>query len=81
MTPYQRMLDWCQQMAAPPTIIPGQRTITHQPLGDAGERERGTIDNPDFKDQDWLGDNPQQVIELMDDYLGKVPEEVYQFVE
>lgn len=63
------------------TIIAGQRTITHQPTGAPGERERGTIDNEAFKNSDWLGDNPQQVIELMDDLLGPIPERDYRIVE
>lgn len=86
-SPYQRMLDWCTQQhlarvqAGAATVIEGTRTITHQPHGEAGERERGTIANEDFAGQDWLGDNVQQVIDLMDDSLGKVPDEAYNIVE
>lgn len=80
-TAYQRMLDWCQVMTAPATVIPGTRTITHCPLGKPGEREQGTIDHPDFAGQDWLGDNPQQVFDLMEDQLGAVGESGYTLVE
>ena len=68
-------------MSEIPTIIEGQRIITHQPLGKDGEREKGTIDADGFREQDWLGDNVQQVIDLMDDSLGKIPEAAYQIVE
>jgi len=79
-TAYQRMLDWCQA-ATQQTVIPGTRTITHCPTGKPGERERGVIDNPDFAGQDWLGDNVQQCIDLMDDALGKIPEDSYRIEE
>jgi hypothetical protein len=84
---YQRMLQWCSAQARPlamadqKTIIEGQRTVTHMPLGAPGARERGTIDNEAFKDADWLGDNVQQVIELMDGLLGPVDPDSYQIVE
>jgi hypothetical protein len=78
---YQRMLDWCHAAATQQTVIPGTRTITHMSTGKPGEREKGTIDNPDFAGQDWLGDNVQQVIDLMDDSLGAIPEGDYRIVE
>lgn len=68
-------------MAGPQTIIEGQRTITHQPTGKDGERERGTIDNPAFENTDWLGGTVQEVIELMDDLLGPIAADDYHIVE
>lgn len=84
---YQRLLDWCAQAArnrgltVQATVIEGTRTITHQPLGAPGERERGTIDNKAFDGEQWLGDNVGQVIAQMDDQLGPVPEDAYQICE
>lgn len=63
------------------TVIPGQRTITHDPLGTAGERERGEIENSDFDGQYWLGANVGQVIDLMNDLLGSVGDEAYRIIE
>ena len=68
-------------LAAPLTVIEGTRTITHQPLGKPGERERGTITNEAFKNTDWLGDNVGQVIDLMDASLGTIPADDYRIVE
>lgn len=84
---YQRMLDWCRLTGTvvgdylPATVIEGTRTITHQPTGKPGERERGTIDADGFREQDWLGDNVGQVIDLMNDSLGAVDDEKYVIVE
>ncbi len=79
-TAYQRMLDWCQ-VATQQTVIEGTRTITHDPLGAPGERERGEIDAEGFDGQEWLGDNVGQVIDLMNDSLGGVDDEAYRIVE
>ena len=79
-TAYQRMLDWGQG-ATSQTVIEGTRTITHDPLGAEGERERGEIDAEGFDGQEWLGDHVGQVIDLMNDSLGAVDDEVYRIVE
>ncbi len=79
-TAYQRMLDWCQGVTSQ-TVIQGTRTITHDPLGADGERERGEIDAEGFDGQEWLGDNVGQVIDLMNDSLGAVDDEAYRIVE
>ncbi len=76
-TAYARMVRWCQAQ----TVIEGTRTITHDPLGAPGERERGEIDAEGFDGQEWLGDNVGQVIERMDDSLGAIPEAQYRIVE
>ncbi len=74
---YVRMVRWCQAQ----TVIEGTRTITHDPLGAEGERERGEIDAEGFDGQEWLGDNVGQVIDLMNDSLGAVDDEAYRIVE
>ncbi len=76
-TAYARMVRWCQAQ----TVIEGTRTITHDPLGAPGERERGDIDAEGFDGQEWLGDNVGQVIDAMNSDLGPVDDEAYRIVE
>lgn len=56
------LVERVAQMTDQQTVIQGTRTITHDPLGADGERERGTIDAEGFDGQEWLGDNVGQVI-------------------